>query len=122
MNNHTLTATDVLVQAADAIGDRAAQRDTPSGERSMARAIAAFNDLTGQHLTELHGWQFMVLLKLARSTAGRVHADDYVDAAAYAALAGECALHHAAPHPLAEAAQAMRDLSHITHAKPFFAT
>ena len=33
----------------------------------------------------------MVLLKSARSFAGGYHEDNYVDAAAYAAIAGECA-------------------------------
>jgi hypothetical protein len=32
----------------------------------------------------------MVLLKMARSDAEGYHEDNYVDAAAYAAIAGEC--------------------------------
>jgi hypothetical protein len=32
----------------------------------------------------------MVLLKMARSSAHGYHEDNYVDAAAYAAIAGEC--------------------------------
>lgn len=85
------TAPELLITAADAIADRAELRDQPNGERSMGRAVSAFNALFGQQLTEQQGWQFMVLLKLARSSAGRTHLDDFTDAAAYAALAGECA-------------------------------
>lgn len=88
----TATATDVLVQAGDAIDDRAALRDaTVTGERSMARTVAAFNALYGTALTEVQGWQFMQILKLARAATGKPHLDDYVDGAAYAALAGEAA-------------------------------
>lgn len=58
----------------------------------MARAVAAFNGLTGHELTEEQGWAFMAVLKLARAQNGRaVNRDDYVDGAAYIALAGECA-------------------------------
>ncbi|MDR3444722.1 DUF6378 domain-containing protein [Dyella sp.] len=91
-------ASEILYCAADALGDRAEIRDQADGERSMARAIAAFNAVHGTSLTELQGWNFMLVLKIARSSAGRVHVDDYTDAAGYAALAGECAqrIHQAA--------------------------
>jgi hypothetical protein len=91
-------ATDILAAAADSIDDRAALRDQADGERSMARAISAFNAVHGTQLTELQGWNLMLLLKIARSTAGRTNADDYTDMAGYAALAGECAqrVHQAA--------------------------
>jgi len=55
----------------------------------MSRTVAAFNGLTGHTLSEVQGWQFMVLLKLARANGGAFHLDDYIDGAAYAALAGE---------------------------------
>jgi len=84
-----MTATTILRTAADVIDQRAALRDTPNGERSMARAVAAYNALTGQNLTVLDGWFFMCVLKLARATAGQPHLDDYTDLAGYAALAGE---------------------------------
>lgn len=91
-------ASEILLEAAGAIDDRAELRDQEHGERSMARAVAAFNAVHGTSLTELQGWNFMLVLKIARSTAGRVHVDDYTDAAGYAALAGECAqrVHQAA--------------------------
>jgi hypothetical protein len=81
----------MLSSARAAIRGRAEQRDQPSGERSMARTVAAFNALTGREVTEEEGWLFMVCLKAARSRGGRFHGDDYVDGAAYFALAGEAA-------------------------------
>lgn len=84
-------AVDLLVQASDAIHQRATLRDQPTGERSMGRAVAAFNALHDTSLTETQGWHFMELLKLARATGGSFHVDDYIDGAAYAALAGEAA-------------------------------
>jgi len=83
-------ASELLEAALKAIEDRASQRDMPNGERSMTKAIATFNSLTGHVLTEREGWVFMVLLKLARAQAGEYQQDDYVDGAAYVALAGEC--------------------------------
>lgn len=56
----------------------------------MARAVAAFNILTGASMSELDGWLFMSILKIARATAGLPHIDDAVDLAGYAALAAEC--------------------------------
>lgn len=82
-------AVDILMTAADCIDNRASQRDQPSGERSMARAVATFSALTGHDLSERDGWIFMALLKMARAQGGRHHIDDYVDGAAYLALAGE---------------------------------
>ena len=89
-------APDILRNAAQAIDDRAALRDCPAGERSMARCVAAFNALTGHTLSETDGWHFMSILKLARATAGGHHLDDHTDHAAYAALAGEAAEREAA--------------------------
>lgn len=84
-------AVEILRQAAREIEERAAQRDCPDGERSMARTVALFNALTGSSLNELDGWQFMQCLKMARARAGRFVLDDYIDCAAYAALAAEAA-------------------------------
>lgn len=84
-------AVELLVQASDAIHQRAALRDQPTGERSMARAVAAFNALHDTRMTEREGWEFMAVLKLARANGGTFHVDDYIDMAAYAGLAGEAA-------------------------------
>lgn len=88
--DHTVEA--LLEEAKTNIGNRAAERDKPK-ERSMNATVKAFNSLTGAELTEKDGWLFMVCLKLARATGGtKEKADDYIDAASYAALTGECAL------------------------------
>lgn len=79
----------LLKQAATEMENRAIQRDTPGGERSMERAVEAFNSLSKTKLTSEDGWLFMVCLKLARSVNGKFREDDYVDAAAYCALLGE---------------------------------
>ena len=83
-----IDAPAILRKAAQTIDDRAADRDLPA-ERSMARAVGAFNTLTGQSLTITQGWLFMAVLKLARATAGKFNPDDQMDAAAYVALALE---------------------------------
>lgn len=72
--------------------DRAAERDQPSGERSMLRTVTAFNALTGHRLSERDGWLFMAVLKAARAASTHTGLpDDYEDGAAYFALAGEAA-------------------------------
>ena len=86
-----ITAHGFLEQAAREMGQRAATYDKPEGERSMGKTVAAFNALTGHTITEQEGWQFMELLKIARSNQGGYRADSFVDGAAYAALAGEAA-------------------------------
>ena len=87
-----MDALDILIAAADCIGNRAEQRDQPDGERSMRRAVTAFNAITGHTLSEREGWLFMVFLKAARAQGGRFVLDDYIDGAAYFALAGESAV------------------------------
>ena len=84
-------ATDYMKVAAEQMEDRAASRDQEDGERSMARAVAAFNTIYGRNLTETEGWQFMSILKKARGAVGAYREDDYVDDIAYAALAAESA-------------------------------
>lgn len=86
-----VTAPQILTAGAEHIAARAVQRDCLNGERSMARTVKAFNAMFGTHLTEVQGWQFMVILKMARASAGGHNADDYEDGAAYFALAGEAA-------------------------------
>lgn len=81
------TAPDLLADAAAILAERGRERDKPNGERSMARAVAAFNAITGHDLTEVEGWRFMVCLKMARGTGP----DDCLDLIGYAALAAEAA-------------------------------
>ena len=84
-------ASDILAMAASEMNDRAATYDQPQGERSMGKTVAAFAAVTGVHMTEQQGWQFMELLKMVRSNQGGYRADSFVDGAAYASLAGEAA-------------------------------
>lgn len=84
------SAVETLRRAADLIEQRGKQRDSDTGERSMARTVAAFNAVYGVSLTETQGWHFMELLKMARSSQGAYVADDFDDKVAYAALAAEC--------------------------------
>ena len=79
---------DTLEQAREAITQRGETRDN-NEERSMASCVAAFNGMFGHELTEEQGWWFMVLLKMSRSKGGKYNIDDYIDGAAYCALAGE---------------------------------
>lgn len=86
-------APDILQAGIDAMADRAATRDQPSGERSMARAVAIYHAAKGSSAigTERDGWLFMICLKLARAQGGGHNLDDYIDGAAYCALMGEAA-------------------------------
>ena len=85
------TAPDILNQANAEMSDRAKTYDAPAGERSMAKTVAAFNAIFGKDLTEVEGWQFMVILKIVRSSQGDFRLDNFVDGAAYMGLAGEAA-------------------------------
>lgn len=94
-------AQEVLRRAAVTINQRGAQRDTATGlseapqERSMAATVAAFNAIHKTSLTVTQGWAFMQLLKATRAATsarnGVFNTDDYLDGAAYAALAHESA-------------------------------
>lgn len=86
-----MTAPDLLREAAQIIDQRGASRDLPA-ERSMRRAVSAFNALSGQTLTETQGWLFMAVLKLSRALGGGFNRDDLLDGSAYMALALECEL------------------------------
>lgn len=88
----TITASDLALAAADTLKDRASERDTPNGERSMKKCVDIYKAWIGIDLTEEQGWQFMTALKMARSAQGKPKDDDYIDRAGYAALEGECAL------------------------------
>ncbi len=83
-------AADILNTAETTMRERAAERDVAE-ERVMGRIVEMYNSLTGSTMTELQGWQFMIILKMVRGQSGNYRKDDYVDQAAYAALAGECA-------------------------------
>lgn len=84
------TAEFFLRQAAELMKERGKQYDQPGGERSMGRAIAALNAITGRDLTEAEGWLLMSLVKRVRQFSGSgYHQDSAEDAVAYAALEAE---------------------------------
>lgn len=90
-----ISAAQILMHGIQIMQQRAQLRDSPEGERSMARTVAAFNVLFGHELSETDGWHFMECLKMARRAEGKVSLDDFVDGAAYSALAGESAIRDA---------------------------
>jgi hypothetical protein len=83
-------ATNILLMASEYISNRASERDAEA-ERSMLSTVNAFNAMFGTNITEVQGWQFMELLEMSRSRGGKFRLNDFVDGAAYAALAGEAA-------------------------------
>lgn len=87
-------APELLEAAAGHMRDRAATYDKPDGERSMGRAVQAFNAITGQQLTEAEGWLLLQVLKDVRAFTSRdkPHRDSIEDCIAYAALKGEAVL------------------------------
>jgi hypothetical protein len=82
-------AVSFLENGVKILGERAALRDQPNGERSMAKTVAIFNAWTGNNLSVEDGWRFMIALKQAREIQGFFNADDYEDGANYFALLGE---------------------------------
>lgn len=83
-------APELLGRAARHMHERASTYDKPEGERSMGRAVAAFNAITGRDVRESEGWLFMSLLKLVRSeTRVAPHQDSLEDNIAYSALYAE---------------------------------
>ena len=88
-----MKAPEILKRASDIMDERAKQYDSPEGERSMGKAVAAFNAITGQKLSEANGWLLMALLKMVRdNTTEAPHEDSIHDLVAYAGLYGEARL------------------------------
>ncbi len=84
------TAPAILEAAAGHMRDRAATYDSPDGERSMGKAVQAFNAITGQTLTEPEGWLLFQCVKDVRLFAREgFHRDSAEDCVAYAALKAE---------------------------------
>jgi hypothetical protein len=84
------SASGFLKRAADIMEQRGAQYDKPEGERSMGRCVAAFNTITGKHLTEAEGWLLLQILKDVRQwQRDGFHLDSAEDCIAYAALKAE---------------------------------
>ena len=79
--------------AAEIMQQRGQQYDKPEGERSMGRAVEAFNMVTGSTLRESDGWLLLAILKMVRDQS-RVtpHYDSLVDGTAYMSLYAESRL------------------------------
>ena len=84
-----VSAPDVLNAGINHMSDRSTTYDNPTGERSMAGTVKAFNALTGLELTEEQGWLFMICLKAARTQQGAFKLDNFEDGAAYFGLMAE---------------------------------
>ena len=85
-----IKAPELLGRAAKHMHDRSATYDEPEGERSMGKAVTAFNAITGRNLTEGEGWLLLQVLKDVRLFArSGYHADSAEDCIAYAALKAE---------------------------------
>lgn len=83
-------AAELLGRAAALMHERGKTYDAPAGERSMGKAIAAFNAITGRDLAESEGWLLLTVLKAVRAQTRREpHADSNEDMIAYAALFAE---------------------------------
>ncbi|WP_156317120.1 DUF6378 domain-containing protein, partial [Marinagarivorans algicola] len=93
---NTISAATLLENAANHIQNRASQRDSEDGGRSMANTVASFNAMYGTNISEQQGWMFMVFLKASRAKQGQFVKDDFEDGASYFALAGEAASKEAA--------------------------
>ena len=93
-------APQFLHKAARLMEARGKQYDQPGGERSMGRAVAAFNAIAGQEMTEAQGWLLLTLLKLVRDNSKLVpHLDSLEDGVAYFALYAEARTAYEALHP-----------------------
>lgn len=87
------SAPDLLAAACEHMGQRAATYDKPEGERSMGRAVEAFNAIAGRDLEESEGWLLLQVLKDVRDRQRRdPHRDSLEDCIAYAALKAEARL------------------------------
>ena len=83
-------APQILSKAALLMAERGKQYDKPEGERSMGKAVAAFNCITGHALTEAEGWLLLQVLKDVRLwQRPGYHEDSAEDCVAYAALKAE---------------------------------
>lgn len=88
-----MKSAEFLQAAIDVQAERGKQYDKPSGERSMAATVSAFNCITGSMLEESDGWMFLGLLKLVRQSQNpeQYHHDSALDFVAYASLYAEAA-------------------------------
>lgn len=94
MTTHTETAPALLFRAANIMEERGKQYDKPEGERSMGKAVKAFNAITDRDLTESEGWLLLQVLKDVRLwQRPGYHQDSAEDCIAYSALKAEAKQH-----------------------------
>jgi hypothetical protein len=86
-----MKSTEFLQAAIDVQAERGKQYDKPSGERSMAATVTAFNAITGRDLSESEGWLLLQTLKDVRQwqNPSKYHHDSALDGVAYSALKAE---------------------------------
>jgi len=86
-----MKAEQFLRKGAELLEERGKQYDQPGGERSMGKAVQAFNAITGRDLTEPEGWLLLQVLKDVRQwqNPNKYHADSAEDCVSYAALKAE---------------------------------
>jgi len=85
-----MNAIEFLELSQSTMVERGATYDSNEGERSMGKTIKAFNEITGESLTESDGWLIMILLKQVRQWSKEdYHHDSALDAVAYSALLAE---------------------------------
>lgn len=110
-----MKSTEFLQAAIDVQAERGKQYDKPSGERSMAATVSAFNCITGNMLEESDGWMFLGLLKLVRQSQNpeQYHHDSALDFVAYASLYAEAASEQCGQLEAQEAEKAAHIISDI---------
>ena len=89
-----MKAPDFLQEAKETMEERGKDYDKhdegKKAERSMGKAVAAFNAITDGHMTESEGWLLMAILKQVRQwSSPAYHHDSAMDAVAYTALLAE---------------------------------
>jgi len=110
-----MKSTEFLQAAIDVQAERGKQYDKPTGERSMAATVSAFNCITGSMLEESDGWMFLGLLKLVRQSQNpeQYHHDSALDFVAYASLYAEAASEQCGQLEAKEAEKAAHIISDI---------
>lgn len=90
LNDVQISASGFLHKAANIMEERGKTYDSPKGERSMGKAVEAFNAITSHSLSESEGWLLLQLLKDVRQwSRDGYHGDSAEDCIAYAALKAE---------------------------------
>lgn len=88
-----MKATEILQKAASIMEERGKQYDQENGERSMGKAISAFNAIKSASLSESDGWLLLTILKMVRDNMKQQpHEDSIHDMVAYSSLYGESRL------------------------------